>query len=71
MTKGNHTIKIGGQYQDAFTKSRRDRARSNLSSTTMDSTAAVLVAAVTRCSEKLIQTAVRPGNSGQSSRRTE
>ena len=25
--KGNHTIKIGGQYQDAFTKSRRDRAR--------------------------------------------
>jgi outer membrane receptor protein involved in Fe transport len=31
MIKGNHTIKIGGQYQDAFTKSRRDRARSNLS----------------------------------------
>ena len=30
MTKGNHTIKIGGQYQDAFTKSRRDRSRSNL-----------------------------------------
>jgi len=30
MTKGSHTIKIGGQYQDAFTKSRRDRARSNL-----------------------------------------
>ncbi len=29
--KGNHTIKIGGQYQDAYTKSRRDRARSNLS----------------------------------------
>ncbi len=29
--KGNHTIKIGGQYQDAFTKSRRDRARSELS----------------------------------------
>src|ERR1051325_2878865 len=29
MTKGSHTIKIGGQYQDAFTKSRRDRARSN------------------------------------------
>jgi hypothetical protein len=28
--KGNHTIKIGGQYQDAFTKSRRDRARSGL-----------------------------------------
>src|SRR6267143_1379616 len=25
--KGNHTIKIGGQFQDAFTKSRRDRAR--------------------------------------------
>jgi len=31
MTKGNHTLKIGGQYQDAFTKSRRDRARSNFS----------------------------------------
>jgi len=31
MIKGNHTIKVGGQYQDAFTKSRRDRARSNLS----------------------------------------
>jgi hypothetical protein len=31
MIKGNHTIKLGGQYQDAFTKSRRDRARSNLS----------------------------------------
>ena len=31
MIKGNHTIKIGGQYQDAYTKSRRDRARSNLS----------------------------------------
>lgn len=31
MIKGNHTIKIGGQYQDAFTKSRRDRARSNFS----------------------------------------
>ena len=28
--KGNHTIKIGGQYQDAFTKSRRDRARTAL-----------------------------------------
>jgi outer membrane receptor protein involved in Fe transport len=28
--KGNHTIKIGGQYQDAFTKSRRDRARTGL-----------------------------------------
>ena len=27
MIKGNHTIKVGGQYQDAFTKSRRDRAR--------------------------------------------
>ena len=25
--KGNHTIKIGGQFQDAYTKSRRDRAR--------------------------------------------
>jgi Carboxypeptidase regulatory-like domain/TonB-dependent Receptor Plug Domain/TonB dependent receptor len=31
IIKGNHTIKIGGQYQDAYTKSRRDRARSNLS----------------------------------------
>jgi hypothetical protein len=31
MIKGNHTIKVGGQYQDAFTKSRRDRARSNFS----------------------------------------
>lgn len=30
-TKGNHTIKIGGQYQNAYTKSRRDRARSDLS----------------------------------------
>src|SRR5438874_444145 len=29
--KGNHTIKIGGQFQDAYTKSRRDRARSDLS----------------------------------------
>jgi Carboxypeptidase regulatory-like domain/TonB dependent receptor-like, beta-barrel/TonB-dependent Receptor Plug Domain len=29
--KGNHTIKVGGQYQDAFTKSRRDRARTALS----------------------------------------
>ena len=28
--KGNHTIKIGGQYQDAYTKSRRDRAHSAL-----------------------------------------
>jgi hypothetical protein len=31
MTKGSHTIKIGGQFQDATTKSRRDRARSNFS----------------------------------------
>jgi hypothetical protein len=31
VIEGNHTIKIGGQYQDAYTKSRRDRARSNLS----------------------------------------
>jgi len=31
MIKGNHTIKIGGQYQDAFTKSRRDRSRTGLS----------------------------------------
>jgi hypothetical protein len=30
MIKGNHTIKIGGQYQDAFTKSRRDRAHTSL-----------------------------------------
>src|SRR5437016_5873241 len=29
--KGNHTIKIGGQYQNAYTKSRRDRSRSDLS----------------------------------------
>jgi len=31
MIKGNHTIKVGGQYQDAFTKSRRDRAHAELS----------------------------------------
>jgi outer membrane receptor protein involved in Fe transport len=31
MIKGNHTIKIGGQYQDAYTKSRRDRARTEMS----------------------------------------
>jgi outer membrane receptor protein involved in Fe transport len=31
MIKGNHTIKIGGQYQDAYTKTRRDRSRSDLS----------------------------------------
>ncbi|HEV2729729.1 MAG TPA: carboxypeptidase regulatory-like domain-containing protein, partial [Terriglobales bacterium] len=29
--KGNHTIKIGGQYQDAYTKSRRDRAHAEMS----------------------------------------
>src|SRR5437588_897150 len=29
--KGNHTIKMGGQYQDAYTKSRRDRARTEMS----------------------------------------
>ncbi len=29
--KGNHTIKVGGQFQDAYTKSRRDRGRSNMS----------------------------------------
>ena len=29
--KGNHTIKVGGQYQNAYTKSRRDRSRSDLS----------------------------------------
>jgi outer membrane receptor protein involved in Fe transport len=28
--KGNHTIKVGGQYQDAYTRSRRDRAHSAL-----------------------------------------
>lgn len=27
--KGNHTIKVGGQYQNAYTQTRRDRARSN------------------------------------------
>ena len=31
MIKGSHTIKIGGQYQDAYTKSRRDRAHAELS----------------------------------------
>jgi len=30
MTKGNHTIKVGSQYQVASTKSRRDRAHSQL-----------------------------------------
>ncbi len=29
--KGNHTIKIGGQFQRATTKTRRDRSRSDLS----------------------------------------
>src|SRR6266851_1557117 len=29
--KGNHTIKIGGQFQNAYTKSRRDRSRTALS----------------------------------------
>ncbi len=29
--KGNHTIKIGGQFQRATTKTRRDRARTGLS----------------------------------------
>ncbi len=29
--KGSHTIKFGGQYQNAYTKSRRDRARSEFS----------------------------------------
>jgi len=29
--KGTHTLKMGGQYQNAYTKSRRDRARSDLS----------------------------------------
>jgi outer membrane receptor protein involved in Fe transport len=31
MTKGNHTVKIGGQFQDAYTKSRRDRAHAQFS----------------------------------------
>jgi hypothetical protein len=31
MIKGSHTIKMGGQYQTASTKSRRDRARTGLS----------------------------------------
>ncbi len=31
LIKGSHTIKVGGQYQDAYTKSRRDRSRSNFS----------------------------------------
>jgi len=31
MIKGNHTIKVGGQFQDAYTKSRRDRSRTALS----------------------------------------
>src|SRR5882724_5036993 len=30
MTKGNHTLKFGGQFQEAYTKSRRDRAHSQL-----------------------------------------
>ncbi|MCI0352423.1 MAG: TonB-dependent receptor [Acidobacteriales bacterium] len=30
-TKGRHTLKMGGQFQNAYTKSRRDRARSDLS----------------------------------------
>ncbi|MGH9538813.1 MAG: carboxypeptidase regulatory-like domain-containing protein, partial [Terriglobales bacterium] len=28
--KGSHTIKFGGQFQDAYTKTRRDRARTGL-----------------------------------------
>jgi hypothetical protein len=31
LVKGSHTIKIGGQYDDAYTKSRRDRAHPELS----------------------------------------
>src|SRR5207244_6430174 len=31
MIKGSHTIQICGQYQDAYTKSRRDRAHAELS----------------------------------------
>ena len=30
MTKGNHTIKFGGQFQKGYTKSRRDRGRTNM-----------------------------------------
>jgi len=30
MIEGNHTIKVGSQYQDAYTKSRRDRAHTSL-----------------------------------------
>jgi len=32
MLKGNHTIRVGGQFQDAFTKSRRDRAHTAFAS---------------------------------------
>ncbi len=28
--KGNHTIKLGGQFQNAYTQSRRDRARTTM-----------------------------------------
>jgi hypothetical protein len=31
LIKGNHTIKVGGQFQNAYTKSRRDRARTQMS----------------------------------------
>src|SRR6266496_6497788 len=31
ILKGNHTIKVGGQFQDAYTKSRRDRAHAEIS----------------------------------------
>ena len=31
LLKGNHTIKVGGQFQSAFTKSRRDRAHAEIS----------------------------------------
>ena len=30
MTKGKHTIKFGGQFQKGYTKSRRDRGRTNM-----------------------------------------
>jgi Carboxypeptidase regulatory-like domain/TonB dependent receptor/TonB-dependent Receptor Plug Domain len=31
MVKGNHTVKVGGQLQTAYTKSRRDRAHAEIS----------------------------------------
>jgi hypothetical protein len=31
VLKGNHTVKVGGQFQSAYTKSRRDRAHAEIS----------------------------------------